>query len=179
MEKNLKNKKLLKILLIFNILFYFSLNYEVKEYSYLDFVDEGTISAENVNGGMTYKISYEKGEITQNYLRIIASPDTGESLYLYYSPISEKREDAFLLNSGNEEISLYINKAFTKLEADGTIFLTIACFTSKCSFQFSILEIDEIDLSRDGQYTYFTTDKKIQKILSKSLELMHKKMRAT
>ena len=46
---------------------------------------------------MTYKISYEKGEITQNYLRIIASPDTGESLYLYYSPISEKREDAFLL----------------------------------------------------------------------------------
>ena len=120
----------------------------------------------------------EKCEITQNYLRIIASPDTGESLYLYYSPISEKREDAFLLNSGNEEISLYINKAFTKLEADGTIFLTIACFTSKCSFQFSILEINEIDLSRDGQYTYFTTDKKIQKILSKSLELMHKKMRA-
>ena len=46
---------------------------------------------------MTYKISYEKGEIIKNYLRIIASPDIGESLYIYYSQISEKREDAFLL----------------------------------------------------------------------------------
>ena len=64
------------------------------------------------------------------------------------------------MNSGNEEISLHTNKASTKLEADGTIFLIIACFTLKCSFQFSILEIDEIDLSKDGQYTYFTTDKK-------------------
>ena len=160
MAKDLKLKNIFKFLLIFYILFAFSLNYDIIEYSYLDFINEDTIYAENVNGGLTYKISYEKGEITQNYLRITTIPDFGESLYLYYSPISEKREDAFLLNYGNEEISLYINKAFTKSEADGIIYLTFACFSSECSFEFSILEINEIDLSRNGQYTYITTDKK-------------------
>ena len=160
MINGLKLQKILKFLLLFNFLFSLSLNYEIIEYSYLNFIKEETISAQDVNRGLTYKISYEKGDITKNYLRIIANADKGESLYLYYSPISEKREDAFLLNSGKEEISLYINKAFTKSEADGDIYLTLACFSTKCSFQFSILEIDEIDLSRNGQYTYFTTDKK-------------------
>ena len=146
--------------LMLTILFIFSYNYEIKEFSYLDFIKEETISEENVNGGLTYKISYEKDNISQKYIRIIAKPNAGEFLYIYFSPISEKREDAYLLNSGKDEIPLYINKAFTKLEADGEIYLTIACFTSVCSYQFSILEINEIDISRNGQYTYFTTDKK-------------------
>ena len=159
MVKVLKLKNIYNYLLIFSILISFSFNYDIIEYTYSDFIKEDTIYAENINGGITYKVSYEKGQITQKYIRIITN-SYGDSLYLYYSPISDKREDAFLLNSGNEEISLYINKEFTKAEADGIIYLTFACFASECSFEFSILEIDEIDLSRNGQYTYFTTDKK-------------------
>ena len=156
----LKCYKIFKYLLVLTILLSFSYSYNIIEYNYLDFIKEESISADNVNGGLTYKISYEKGQISQNYIRIITIPNPDEFLYLYYSPISEKREDAFLLNSGKDEISLYINKGFTKLEADGEIYLTIACFSSTCSFEFTILELDEIDLARDGQYTYYITDKK-------------------
>ena len=153
----LKGNKNPKFLLILIILFSFSLNYDIIDYTYPDFIKEETISEENVNGGKTYRISYEKGEISQNYIRIIATPEMEESLYIYYSPISENRKDAYLLNYGKNEISLYINRQFTKSEADGYIYLTIACFSNSCSYEFSILELDEIDLSRDGQYTYFTT----------------------
>ena len=160
MQKYLKANKNCKFLLILTILISFTLNYEIIEYTYTDFIQEDTISEENVNGGKTYKISYEKGQISQNYIRIIAIPGIEEYLYIYYSPISENRKDAYLLNYGKTEISLYINKAFTKSEADGYIYLTIACFSKKCSYEFSILELDIIDLSRNGQYTFFTTDKK-------------------
>ena len=160
MVKSIKAIKIFKYFLILTLLFSFSFNYEIKEYSYLDFIKEDTIAEENVEGGITYKISYEKGQLTHNYLKILATPDIEESLYIYYSPISEKREDAYLLNSGKNEIALYINKVFTKSEADGFIYLTIACFSKKCSFEFSISELDEIYLERNGQYTYFTTNKK-------------------
>ena len=160
MTNSLKTYIICHFILLFTFLFHISYNYEIKEYTYLDFIKEETIYEENVDGGMTYKISYEKGQISQRYMRITAMIENEEYAYLYYSPISEKREDAVLLYSGKEEVSLYIDYSFTKKEADGNIYFSVACFSSTCSYEISILELDEIDLDREGQYTYYTTDKK-------------------
>ena len=160
MTNSLKTYIICHFILLFTFLFSISYNYEIREYTYLDFIKEETIYEENVDGSMTYKISYEKGQISQRYMRITAMIENEEYAYLYYSPISEKREDAVLLYSGKEEVSLYIDYAFTKKEADGNIYFSVACFSSTCSYEISILELDEIDLDREGQYTYYTTDKK-------------------
>ena len=151
--------KHLMILLIFSLIMPFSLSKE-KSMTYKDFKNQGDFE-ENINEAISYIISYEKGDITNDYIRILINPDDqNQHVYVYYSPISQNRNDAYLLNSGKGEIYLYINKAFTKSEANGVIYLTIDCFEYPCSFTFSNLEVEYIDLGRHSQYSYFTTDKK-------------------
>ena len=146
-------------LLIFSLLISFSLASEIKSVKYTDFIN--AFYSLKVSESISYKISYDKGDITKNYIKIkINSADEDEFLYAYYSPISQNRSDAYLLNSGKEEIYLYINKAFTKLEAKGNIYLSIACFNQNCTFDLSSSEVDFIDLNRNSQYRYFTTNKK-------------------
>ena len=152
--------KPLMILLIFSFMISFSLNFQEKSMTYKDFKNQGDFE-ENINEAISYIISYEKGDITNDYIRILINPDDqNQHVYVYYSPISQNRNDAYLLNSGKGEIYLYINKAFTKSEANGVIYLTIDCFEYPCSFTFSNLEVEYIDLGRHSQYSYFTTDKK-------------------
>ena len=151
--------KHLMILLIFSLIMPFSLSKE-KSMTYKDFKNQGDFE-ENNNEAISYIISYEKGDITNNYIRILINPDDqNKQVYAYYSPISQNRNDAYLLNSGKGETYLYINKAFTKSEANGVIYLTIDCFEYPCGFTFSNLEVEYIDLARHSQYSYFTTDKK-------------------
>ena len=152
--------KLLIKLILFSLIISFSLSYPAKSLVYKDFINQD-IEESSVNEGISYIISYERGDISKDYIRIRIQPDDNtQSLYAYYSPISQKREDAYLLNSGKGELYLYINKAFTKSEANGVIYLSIACFDSNCPFTLSSLEMESIDLERNSQYSYFTTDKK-------------------
>ena len=147
-------------LLIFSLLISFSLSFENKIVKYADFINKPLYSVK-VSENISYNISYNKGDIKKNYIKIqIKSSDENEFLYAYYSPISQKRSDAYLLNSGKGEIYLYINKAFTKLEAKGNIYLSIACFNQNCTFDLSSSEVEFIDLNRNSQYRYFTTNKK-------------------
>jgi len=46
------------------------------------------------------------------------------------------------------------------LEAKGNIYLSIACFNQNCTFDLSPSEVNFIDLNRNSQYRYFTTNKK-------------------
>ena len=149
--------KQLIILLIFSLLTSFSICSEVKSYFYKDFINE-EIKGKEVNKNMTYNISYEKGDIKNNYIKLII--DSNDYLNIYYSPISPQREYAYLLNSGKGKMYLYINKAFTKSEARGVIYLSIECYISQCSFNLSSTEVEYIDLERNSFYSYFTTNKK-------------------
>ena len=151
--------KHLMILLICGILTLtsFTICSEGKTFSYNEFINNGT-KEENVNEIMKYNISYEKGDIKNNYIKIII--DSSNYLNVYYSPISPSREHAYLLNSGKDKIYLYINKAFTKSEARGDIYLSIECFTSPYSFTLNSTEVEYIDLERNSYYSYFTTNKK-------------------
>ena len=147
-------------LLIFSLLITFSLPFENKSLSYDKFI-KNTHYEKNNDEGVSYLISYKIGDISNNFIKIkIKAKDENEFLYAYYSPISQNRSDAYLLNSGKDEIYLYINKAFTKQEANGFIYLTIACFTKNCTFNFTPTEEVSIDLERNSQYKYFTTNKK-------------------
>ena len=142
------------------LLITFALSFENKSFLYKDFIIN-THQEENLKEGINYIISYKIGDITKNYTKIkIKTKDENEYVYVYYSPISQNRNDSYLLNSGKDEIYLYINKAFTKKEANGFIYLTIACFTQNCSFNLTSSEEDKIDLKRNSQYKYFTTNKK-------------------
>ena len=155
------SKSLIDIFL-FSLLISFTLTYSDKSITYTNFITYG-IEETDVEEGISYIISYERGEISNNYIKITIKPnDENQYLYAYYSPISQKREDAYLLNKGKGEFNIYINKAFTKSEADGFIYLTIACFDSNSTFSFKLssLEMDYIDLLRNSQYSFFTTNKK-------------------
>ena len=118
-------------IVIFSLLITFSWSFVNKNLSYDEFKGN-TFYEKNVEG-ISYSISYKIGNIMNNYIKIkIQAAEENEFLYAYYSPISQNRSDAYLLNSGKDEIYLYINKAFTKQEANGFIYLTIACFTQSC-----------------------------------------------
>ena len=146
-------------IVIFSLLITFSWSFVNKNLSYDEFKGN-TFYEKNVEG-ISYSISYKIGNIMNNYIKIkIQAAEENEFLYAYYSPISRNRSDAYLLNSGKDEIYLYINKAFTKQEANGFIYLTIACFTQSCDFSLTSTEEKTIDLERNSQYKYFTVDKK-------------------
>ena len=167
--KIFKSNKFLSLIL-FLFLFHFSLSATVKEVSYTDFLNG--ISESQINKEITYKISYIRYQITQSYIRIIVNPTTTvNNLYLYFSHISEKREDVSLLNSlKDNEIVLYINKEFTKSEADGEFYLTLSSDSTNYDIEISVLELDQIDLSRDDTYSYYVTDKKNTQTIFKVLK---------
>ena len=155
----IKMAKPLTKILIFSLIISFALSFKEKNLIFKDFIK--TPFEDTAKEGISYLISYEKDDITNSYLEIkIKSKDANEYLYAYFSPISQNRNDSYLLNSGKDEIKLYINKAFTKSEADGVIYLSVGCFSQECTFTITPSLIDTIKLSRNSQYTYFTTDKK-------------------
>ena len=93
-----KMSKLLNIFLIFSILISFSFAFDTKNIAYQDFINK-EIKEVSVEKGISYIISYEIGDITKNYIKIfIKSDDISKYLYVYYSPITQNREDAYLLN---------------------------------------------------------------------------------
>ena len=152
--------KYLTNFLIFILLSSLSLSYPEKSLTYKELLST-KIFKEKISNGITYIISYETGDINNNYIKIsINTTNEDDDLYAYYSPISSKRGDAYLLNKGKHKLYLYINKAFTKLEAGGIIYLTIASFDSECNFSLQADETEYIEIESNSQYSFFTTNKK-------------------
>lgn len=158
-----------KIKNIFIFFFFFQLllqvnNYQIQSISFSEF-KEG-IQNKIISEGITYEISYSQEQITSNYLKILLTQESSNS-YIYFSPTSNERKGAVLFNSEyKKEVPLYINKDFLNTESN-LFYLTVSCLSNECSFSLSIKEMNEINLSRDETYSYYTTNNKNTKNIFK------------
>ena len=158
-----------KIKNIFIFLFFFQLllqvnNYQIQSISFSEF-KEG-IQNKFISEGVTYEVSYSQGQITSNYLKILLTQESSNS-YIYFSPTSNERKGAVLFNSEyKKDVPLYINKDFLSAESN-RFYLTVSCFSYECAFSISIKELNEINLSRDETYSFYTTNNKNTKNIFK------------
>ena len=139
-------------------------NYEMQSMSFPQF-KEG-IQNKFISEGITYEIAYSQEQITSNYIRILLTQESSNS-YIYFSPTNNERKDAVLFNSDyNKDVPLYINKDLFNIESS-CFYVTVSCFSSECGFSLSIKELNEINLSRDETYSYYTTNSKNTKNIFK------------
>ena len=83
--------KELIILLFFLQIISVSFSYQERTMNYKEFINNN-YKESTVNKGISYIISYEKGDINNNYIRILIKPDDeNQNIYAYYSPISQKK----------------------------------------------------------------------------------------
>ena len=158
-----KIENIFLFLILFQLLLQVN-NYQIQTITFSEF-KEG-IQNKFISEGLTYEISYSQGQITSNYLKILLTQESSNS-YIYFSPTSNERKEAVLFNSEyNKEVPLYINKNFLNTESN-RFYLTVSCFSNGCSFSISIKELNEINLSRDETYSYYTTNNKNTKNIFK------------